>query len=86
MEDHSRRMDILKTSLQQQSDQILQELEARMSRTYTNAIYGLNKKHQEEIRILNDKVSGQGREILELKSLNITLTERHADFEKVSES
>jgi hypothetical protein len=77
-------MDILRTSLQQQSDQMLQELEARMSRTHTNAINALNNKHQEEIRILNDNVSVLEREILKLADLNSSLTKRHADIEKVS--
>jgi len=48
-------MDILRTNLQEQADQMLQEVEAQMHRYHSNALKSLNDKNQEEIRIKNER-------------------------------
>ena len=84
-EDTARRMDILRTNLQQQSDQMMQELEARMNRDLNNVVSALNRKHQDEIQTFNTKISGLEKQIVDLKASLLELEQRHAKIEKVSE-
>lgn len=77
-------MDILRTSLQQQSDQMLQELEARINRSHSYTLSTLNEKHKEELFIQKSKMSGLQKQLAVLKASSSEMQERYSKFEEVS--
>jgi hypothetical protein len=78
-------MDILRTNIQQQSEQMLLELEAKKNRDLANAVSAVNNKHQVEIQTFNLKVSGLEKQIVDLKATSLELERRHAKMEEVCE-
>lgn len=76
-------MDILRTSLQEQSDQMLQEQEARMQRAHSKAIKTLNDRHQEELRVQNRRVLDLKKTVAELEKKSSELVDHYSKFEEV---
>ena len=77
-------MDILRTSLQQQSDQMLQEQESRMQRSHNSSIQALNKKYHEELKIEKEKVATYEKLLNDLKRKLKDQDERLFKFDEVN--
>jgi hypothetical protein len=73
----------MRTSIQQQTDQMLQELESRLQRSHTSAINTLTVKYNQELEAEKDKVFELKKRVHELDTLYGEQTERYSKFEEV---
>lgn len=76
-------MDILRTSLQEQSEQILREQEARIERSHSNTVRAINDKHQEELRIQNRRIVDLKKNVVDLEKKSSELEDHYSKFEEV---